>query len=258
MPTSGQTTTALTYPRYFQFAGQPVNSYKVFLCVGIYLAILASAAAGVSRGFPPLRLGLALLTCGLVGLVGARLYHLGVYYVAYRRMGRLSLRPRTSTEGGWSVFGGLLIVPASLLIAPLFALPFASFWDQVAVAIAVGGGWIRFGCVCNGCCVGRASHGWFALRQHDVHGIVRRRVPVQWMEIGWWLLACAGLVWLWPMRLPAGSYAFAVLAWYGAGRAWLEPLRERPDTVAGRVRVNQLVAAALALVAGAGLVLTLR
>jgi len=41
-----------------------------------------------------------------------------------------------------------------------------------------------------------------------------------------------------------------VLAWYGFGRFWLEPLREKPDLAWGRVRVDQLVAAVLALVAG--------
>jgi prolipoprotein diacylglyceryltransferase len=44
-----------------------------------------------------------------------------------------------------------------------------------------------------------------------------------------------------------------VLGWYGVGRFWLDPLREAPELVHGRVRVNQVVAAALATAAGAGL-----
>jgi prolipoprotein diacylglyceryltransferase len=79
---------------------------------------------------------------------------------------------------------------------------------------------------------------------------------VQWFEIGWWLLAGVGLVWLWAYSLPAGTYAALGLSWYGWGRFCLEPLREQTDRVAG-VRINQLVAALLALVAGGTLLFLL-
>jgi prolipoprotein diacylglyceryltransferase len=239
------------FPRYFRIAGYSVNSYKVFLCIGIYVAILASAAVGARSGIPPLRLGSGLVLCAIVGMLGARLYHLVVYFRHYRRSG-LGLTSRTTAESGWSVFGGLLIVPFSLVLPSLIHIPFAVLWDYLAIAIAIGGALIRLGCVCNGCCVGRESAGWLAIRQHDVHGIYRRRVPAQWIEIAWWLLACAGLAWLWPLH-PPGSAGFAVLGWYGVGRFWIEPLREQPDVVLGRVRINQLVAALLAIAAGAGL-----
>jgi hypothetical protein len=55
------------------------------------------------------------------------------------------------------------------------------------------------------------------------------------------------------MTFAPGSYALAVLAWYGSGRFVLEPLRERPDVVFGRVRINRVVAALLALGAGGAL-----
>src|SRR5262249_36895010 len=45
------------YPRYFRIAGQWINSYTVFLCVGIYLGILVIAALAQSSGMPPLRVG---------------------------------------------------------------------------------------------------------------------------------------------------------------------------------------------------------
>jgi phosphatidylglycerol:prolipoprotein diacylglycerol transferase len=60
---------------------------------------------------------------------------------------------------------------------------------------------------------------------------------------------------LWPSALPPGSYALAVLAWYGVGRFFLEPLRERPDIMFGQVRINQVVAALLALAAGGALLI---
>src|SRR5438445_10681820 len=68
------------YPRYFRIAGRWVNSYKVFLCVGIYLGILVSAAGAQSSGISPLRVGLGSLALALIGLAGARVYHLLVYH----------------------------------------------------------------------------------------------------------------------------------------------------------------------------------
>jgi prolipoprotein diacylglyceryltransferase len=241
-----------SFPRYFRFGRHRVNSYKFFLIVGIYAGILVSAAVADRAGVSPLRLGAGLLVFALVGLVGARVYHLAVHWSDYRRSG-FSIFARDSAEGGWSVLGGLIIVPLSLLFTSIFGIPTGLFWDYTSIAIAVGGAFIRFGCVTNGCCVGRDSDAWFALRQHDTCGVYRRRIPAQWLEIVWWIMSWAGLLWLWPKNLPSGSYAFAVAAWYGIGRFWLEPLRRDTSLVAG-LRVNQVVAAVLAVIGTAGFV----
>jgi phosphatidylglycerol---prolipoprotein diacylglyceryl transferase len=241
-----------SFPRYFRIAGHWVNSYKIFLCIGVYLGILVSAGVGERSGHSPLRLGAGLLLFAIIGMIGARLYHLAVHLGAYRTAG-VPLTARRSMQGGWSVLGGLVIVPLSLLFDSIFGIPVAILWDHAAIAIAIGGAWVRFGCICNGCCVGRQSNQWFALRQHDVHGVYERRIPAQWFEIAWWLVAWAGLIWLWPKQLPTGSYAFAILGWYGLGRVWLEPLRQRSDLLFG-IRVNQVVAALMTVLAGAGLV----
>lgn len=239
------------FPRYFRIAGHWINSYKVFLCFGIYSGILLSAAVGARSGISPLRLGAGLLLFAIVGMIGARLYHLAVNFRLYRNIG-FFLTARNPADGGWDVLGGLVVVPLSLLFDSIFGIPVGLFWDHMAIAIAFGGTWIRFGCICNGCCVGRDSNRRFARRQHDTHGVYRRRIPAQWLEIAWWLLACGGLICLWPKQLPAGCYAFAVLGWYGFGRLWLEPLRQHRTIVNG-VPVNRVVAALLALLAGVGL-----
>jgi phosphatidylglycerol:prolipoprotein diacylglycerol transferase len=242
-----------SFPRYFLIGGHWVNSYKVFLCVGLYVGVLASAATAQASGLSPLSVGIGSFVCALSALIGARLYHVAVNFPIYRAAG-LGASIWNTKDGGWSIFGALVIVPLTLPFDAWFGVETAVFWDHMAVGIAVGGGWIRFGCVCNGCCVGRESPAWFALRQHDMRGRVKRRIPVEWLEIAWWLLAVAGLLWLWPRAFSPGCYALGVLGWYGAGRFWLEPLREAPELVSGRIRVNQLAAAALATVAGAGLI----
>ena len=106
--------TPRTFPRYFKIGGAWINSYKVLLIVGIYVGSLTAAALAQSQGRSPLRVGLGAMTCALIGLIGARVYHVLVYASLY-----LTARSRhllwDVERGGWSVFGALItFVPASL------------------------------------------------------------------------------------------------------------------------------------------------
>jgi phosphatidylglycerol---prolipoprotein diacylglyceryl transferase len=241
------------YPRYVRIAGQWVSSFKLFLCLGLCLGIFVVAGLAQSSGFPPLPVGLGALALAIIALAGARLYHLLVYRARYfGKNARHNVW--NSNDGGWSVFGAFLaMAPCSFAVARLLDIPADVFWDFLAGGILAGGFWARLGCVFNGCCGGRETRGWCGLWLHDTSGQRRQRIPVQFLEMAWVLIGAIGFVWLWPKAFPPGNYALGVLAWYGLGRFFLEPLREAPDLVAGRVRINQCIAAALALGAGGAL-----
>ena len=241
------------YPRYVRIAGHWVGSFKVFLCLGICLGIFVIAALAQSSGLPPLRVGLGALVLAIIGMAGARLYHLLVHRPLY--FGKSAHQSVwNSSDGGGSLFGAFFaIAPCSFAVARLIDVPAAVFCDVLAAGVLAGAFWVRLGCAFNGCCGGRETHGWCGLWLHDTSGVRRRRIPVQFLEMAWWLLGGIGFVWLWPRSFPPGNYALGVLAWYGLGRFFLEPLREAPDLVAGRVRINRCVAAALVLGAGGAL-----
>ncbi len=243
------------FPRFFRFGRHWINSYRVLMCVGMYIGILATALAAERSGLSPLRVGLAAMTSALAGFVGARLYHVLVQPRAF--FGRRATKSLwDSDRGGWSVLGApITFVPASFAMAALLDLPAPVLFDHMAVGVLAGGFWIRLGCVFNGCCVGRETQSRFGVWLHDTFGQRKRRVPVQFLEMAWWALGLVLFLWVWPTPFPPGSYALAVLGWYGVGRFFLEPLRERSDVVFGRVRVNQLVAALLALGAGGTLLI---
>lgn len=243
------------FPRFFKIGAVWVNSYKVLLCVGIYAGTLATAALAERSGLSPLRVGLGAMACALAGLFGARVYYLlsnaHLYSKQRSRNGLWDFK-----RGGWSVFGALLtFLPLSFAVARLLHLPPAVFWDHVGMGVLAGGFWIRLGCVFNGCCAGRETQGFVGVRLHDTLGAEKRRIPVQFLEMAWWLLGSLGFLWLWPKAFPQGSYALGVLGWYGLGRFFLEPMRERPDVIFGRVRINQVVAGLLALGAAGALVI---
>lgn len=242
------------FPRFFAIAGYPVNSYKVFLAVGICVGTFVTAVMADLAGLSPLRAGSAAMVSALAGVIGARVYHLAVHAPTYFK----SHSPRTlwnRDAGGLSVFGALLtFIPAAFATAALVGIPAGALFDDMGVGVLAGGFCIRLGCVFNGCCVGRETDALFGVLLHDTKGVQKRRIPVQFLEMAWWLLGLMAYILLWPRHFPAGSVALAVLVWYSAGRFVLEPLREEPDIVCGRVRVNQLVAAVLVLAAGGALI----
>ncbi len=245
------------FPRYFNIGGSWINSYKVFLILGLYAGSLASAAVAEQSGLSPLRVGLSAMACAIAGLAGARVYHIMVNASEYRKVRSWSVL-WDSTRGGWSVFGALLtFVPAVFGAALLLDLPVAIVADYLSAGVLAGGVWVRLGCVFNGCCGGRETRGWFGVHLHDIHGVRKRRVPVQFMEMAWWLLGGVLFLVLWPMTFPHGSYALGVLGWYGLGRFFLEPLREQSDVVFRTVRIDRLIAGLLALGAGGALVVRL-
>ena len=91
------------FPRFFRINGYAVNSYKFFLCIGIYVGTLATAALASFSGISALRVGLAAVFCALAGLIGARLYFLLVnarFYLKQRSLAALW----DSGAGGWSLF----------------------------------------------------------------------------------------------------------------------------------------------------------
>jgi phosphatidylglycerol---prolipoprotein diacylglyceryl transferase len=243
------------FPRFFTIAGHSVNSYKVLLAVGICVGSLVTAVMADLSGVSPLSAGLAAMVCGLAGLIGARLYHLVVHAPDYFTSGSPGAL-WNGDAGGLSVFGSLLtFIPMSFAAATVVGIPAGALFDDMAVGVLAGGFCIRLGCVYNGCCVGRETDAPFGVVLHDTRGVKKRRIPVQFLEMAWWLLGLVAFPGFWPRESPAGGLALAVLAWYAAGRFALEPLREEPDIVCGRVLINQLVAALLALGAGGALVL---
>jgi prolipoprotein diacylglyceryltransferase len=245
---------AAAFPRYFRIFGRWVSAYKVGLCIGIYAGVLTSAAVAERSGISPLAMGMGGLASAIAGLFGARLYHLAVFARDYSSRGWAGAWD--SRRGGWSVFGALPpLALVSLLASRYLAIPLATFWDCMMIGVVVGAVPVRVGCLLNGCCGGRETSSGLGLRLHDQNGVRRRRIPVQLLEIGWWLLAATALLLGRDLPLAPGARALGVLAWYGAGRFWLETLRESPDRVLGRLRVNQLVAGALAIGAGVAILL---
>ena len=215
------------------------------LYVGLLAGVFAGAWAAQRSGMSADRFAIAITILLIPALAGSRLYFVLTRWDLYRRD---PARIWRRTEGGMSMYGGfILAVPLSIPLLRLLGLPFGSFWDAAALTILLGMAFTRIGCFLNGCCGGRPSEAWFALSLPDHHGIWRRRIPTQLMEMAFALVLFGVALALRNVAPFPGAIFCLVLAGYGAGRWVLESLRE--DETAGLDKTTMQATSILLVIA---------
>jgi len=232
--------------------GINIYSYPAMLYVGLVAGMFAGAHVAQDLGMNPDRYVAATLILIIPALVGARLLfvlaHWDVYACEPRRIwGR--------GEGGMAMYGGLLLgVPLSIPLLRALDLPFAAFWDASTFTILIGMVFTRIGCLLNGCCSGRPTDAWFGLNLPDHCGVWRRRVPTQFIEMGFAaMLLAVALAML--QRAPfAGSIFCVAVAAYGVARLSLQQLRG-DETMRGNAVIH-IVSLLLVAAAAIGLIAT--
>lgn len=233
---------------------RPVPVYTVMLSVGLVTALVVGDALSRRTGLDPVRVVAVFVVSIPVCLAGARGLAVALAWNRFRGDPRAILRPHR--HGGAAMYGAL--PPAVLFTIPLLrwlGLPIGAFWDIAVVAILAGMIPTRFGCLGAGCCAGRPTSSLLGMRLRNARGVCERRIPSPLLEalLGAVLLAAALALF---GRLPfPGAVALFVTAGYGAGRLFLEGLREeRVPRLAG-LGTFQWMSAALVLVGVVGLYL---
>jgi phosphatidylglycerol:prolipoprotein diacylglycerol transferase len=229
----------------FSWRGTNIYSYPAMLYVGLLAGIFVGAWAAQGWGMSADRFAIAVTLLLIPALAGSRLYFVLTRWRLYRRD---PARIWRRGEGGMSMYGGFIMaVPLSFPLLRLLGLPFAAFWDAAVLTILLGMAFTRIGCFLNGCCHGRPSEAWYALSLPDHHGIWRRRIPTQLMEMAFALvLFGAALALRNAAPFPGAIFCFGV-AGYGAGRWVLESLRE--DETAGLDKTTMQATSILLVIA---------
>lgn len=235
----------------FSWRGWNVYSYPAMLYVGLVAGVFAGAWVAQRAGMSADRFAAAIVILLVPALVGSRLYFVLTRWDVYRREPKRIWR---RTEGGMAMYGGLILaVPLSIPVLRAMDLPFGAFWDAATFTMLLGMAFTRIGCLLNGCCGGRPTRAWFALDLPDHRGVWQRRYPTQLMEMAFALML-VGAAFMLRGRAPfSGAIFCSVVVAYGAGRFFLERLRE--DETGGRDQVAMQATSVVLLIAAlAGLV----
>lgn len=234
----------------FSWHGRNVYSYPAMLYLGLVAGVFSGVWAAHTSGMDADRFAVAMLILLVPALVGARLYFVLTRWETYRREPRRIWR---RSEGGMAMYGGLILaVPLSFPVLRAMGLPFAAFWDAATFTMLLGMAFTRVGCLLNGCCGGRPTTAWLALDLPDDRGVWRPRYPTQLMEMTF-ALALFATAFTLRSRAPfPGAIFCSAVVVYGAGRFFLERLRD--DETGGRDRAAmQITSVVLLVVALAGL-----
>jgi phosphatidylglycerol:prolipoprotein diacylglycerol transferase len=239
----------------FHVGGKQIWSYPALLYIGLVSGFYVMYGVSPSLGMPATTAALAVLVMFVPALAGSRLWFVLDHWAIYRRDPRRIWR---LSEGGMTLYGGLVL---ALLLSPAvlaaFGLGFWQFWDGATFTMLVGMLAARVGCLLNGCCAGRCSDGWLALRLPDHRGRWERRYPVQLLEISTaatLLVLCTLLL---VVGAPRGTVFGVALFGYASARLLIDPLRERPPALAaGRRTALAVFVVCSVLAAAAGWAVT--
>jgi phosphatidylglycerol---prolipoprotein diacylglyceryl transferase len=237
-------------PVLFTIFGRKIYSYLILLYLGLVTGVFAAIPAARSADISPDRFVIATLILIVPALAGARLLYVLMHWHFYWKNPHLIWRNR---RNGAALYGGLiLVVLASIPVLRLVALPFWPYWDAGIVTLLVGMVFTRIGCLLNGCCSGRPSASWIALRLPNSHGAWCRRLPMQLVESCCALTLVIGATIARSHTPFPGAIFLSAVALYGAARFVFQGLREDPTggryLLVGRATSLSLVAAALAMI----------
>jgi phosphatidylglycerol---prolipoprotein diacylglyceryl transferase len=231
----------------FRWRGINFYSYRVMLYLGFVIGILAGALAAPLEGATADRFIVAAVVLVTPAMVGSRLLFVALHWTIYRPE---PARIWNRAEGGMALYGGLVLtIAVSPPLLKAIGISFNAFWDTATFSLLLGTAIGRIGCLLNGCCCGRPTSGWLAIRLPNVHGVWRRRIPTQLLETGFALTLFFALLTVKVLGISRGPIFPLGLAAYGLYRFALEGTREfREDIIPLRLISVVLVAAALTFI----------
>ncbi len=245
------------YP-YDLIEGTGIDLYVVFLCLGIFAALLVFRLLADRAGLSARLHNLCIYTA--IGAIAFGYFSAVLFQAFYNiaKLGRFVINAQT----GATFYGGLIGGAASFL-GIYFGVGhirfretrehisrFLTVTDIAACSIAVAHALGRIGCLMAGCCHGKVTDAWYGIRM-AYSG--QRVVPTQLFEAIYLLLLFALLVWC--FRRAKGYNLPIYMIAYGIWRFVLEYMRddERGKTFISFLTPSQLTAV-LMILGGAAII----
>ncbi|WP_172828889.1 prolipoprotein diacylglyceryl transferase [Mycobacterium sp. 1164966.3] len=236
----------------FRVGRLSVPTFAALLYFGFACGVVLG---GYETGLGYSRFAVSAVILLVFALAGARIWFLiGHPKYVTDRTGGVRL-----TNAGAGAYGGLVLSFAvSWPVLRLMGLEFWRFWDGTAIIMLVGVAMTRIGCLMNGCCSGRETHGPIGLWLPNDRGEWKRRYPTQLFEAGWAAIILGVGLYSYAPSERSGLLFLGSVAAYGIGRFGLELLRADASSTALPTRINVAFSAILTVVCLAAFTLRLR
>jgi prolipoprotein diacylglyceryl transferase len=242
----------------------PIRAYALFILTGIATGAWLANRRWITRGGQPGTVVDVLMWAVPAGILGARAYHVLSRLQDYTNP-EDPFEFLRIWEGGLAIFGGLIGGGLGAWYAcRRRGIPLPAFADALAPGIAVGQAFGRWGNYFNQEIYGTPTNLPWGLRIDPENRPAAYRDaetfhPTFLYESLWSLLTAAVVIWA-DRRFRLGhGRAFALyLAMYGTGRAMLELLRTDEANLVLGLRVNQLTALLVVVLAVAYILVSSR
>lgn len=229
-----------------------IRWYAICILAGIFVAAWLSRKRFVQRGGDGDRFDTMIFIVVIVGIIGARLYHVITDYQLYFGPGRNPWQALNIRSGGLGIWGGVMLGGlAAWILARRYKIDFGSFADVLTPGLLFAQCLGRFGNWFNQELFGRPTELPWALQvdpQFRPEGYAEYATyhPTFAYEMVW--TGLGGLVLLWAERrfkLGRGKLFTCYVIWYTFGRFFIEGLRIDPVNHLGGWRLNSYVSLGL-------------
>lgn len=247
--------------------GFRIAFYGMIIGVGMLLGIFVAGADYKRRGYQAEVIqDLALLGI-ITGIIGARCYYVMFEWSYYSQ--HLAEIPNIR-QGGLAIYGGIIAATAAMAVfCRIRRIPFFQLGDSAVLGVICGQILGRWGNFFNCEAFGGPTDTLFAMRIREslvnsnmmnqaVYDAAvtlggERFIQVHPTFLYESLWNAAGLILLWslgPKKKFEGQVFWTYLAWYGAGRFWIEGLRTDSLMIWGTgIAVSQLLSGILVVAA---------
>jgi len=255
-------------PEFQGFNIGPLQIHMYALCIlaGILVAAIWTGRRLTARGGERGAVIDFTVWSVVLGIIGARLYHVVTHWGDYFGSGQNVLKIFAFWEGGIAIFGSLIGGAVGVLIASrLTGIRFWSFADALVPGLLLAQAFGRLGNWFNHELFGGPTRLPWGLEIEGTNpafpvGLLAGTLfhPTFLYEIIWNLLGVFVLLAIERKWVPRwGSFFAMYLIWYGVGRFVVEGMRVDPSFIFLGLRTNQL-AALLAVLLGIVIIIVRR
>ena len=235
------------HPIFFQFGSFEVRWYGIMIGLAFLTGTWVGLKEARRKGYDPELIYDFLFYLMIAGIVGARLYYVGISNLSYFLRHPLDIL--AIWRGGLSLHGGLIGgILAGIWFCKRKGLSFWDFADMMTPSIILGQAVGRSACTLNGCSFGKPTDLPWAVTFTDIGAQAPQNVPLhptQFYEMGVGFLI---FLFIWSLRKHLYFEGQLFLVWmmsYAVARFGLEFFRGDSLLIFPGVPAAQMVSAIL-------------